>query len=507
MPVCRFNISILLILLIAWGFVLPTATGDTNLPDIGNSAERLMSPEDEKRLGKEFMRQVRRSLELVEDPTSNEYIQALGEKLASQIDTRGQSFTFFIIKDPTINAFAGPAGYIGVHTGLIESAGSEGELASVIAHEVAHVVQQHLLRSLESSQNMSLATVGAVIAAIVLGSQAGSNIGEAVLASTVAGATQRQLSYSRAHEQEADRVGIEMLARAGYNPNDMADFFETLQQQSRVGQHNIPEFLLTHPVTGSRIADTRGRAAAYDYHQSALGKKEVTKFELIKARLNVLAKNRQEHKELVRNLENSISKKDRSNHLLLYKLALHHQQLSDYDRARQLYAQLLETDPQRVAYVVAAAENELDSKNYERALEILEQPILLYPYNPALITLKAKALLLLDKPQPAMELLQEQIRSGRYAPDMYKLLANTAEKSGNTSEAYEALGNYYVALGEINTAIKHFEEALIRSKNEKFRELRLKTRIKQLKREMVTNRTSETDTGNYFDKPLPLVTK
>jgi predicted Zn-dependent protease len=106
-----------------------------------------------------------------------------------------------------------------------------------------------------------------------------------------------------------------------------------------------------------------------------------------------------------------------------------------------------------------------------------------------------------------MELLQEQIRSGRYAPDMYKLLANTAEKSGNTSEAYEALGNYYVALGEINTAIKHFEEALIRSKNEKFRELRLKTRIKQLKREMVTNRTSETDTGNYFDKPLPLVTK
>ncbi|MGD8570106.1 MAG: M48 family metalloprotease [Gammaproteobacteria bacterium] len=486
---------------------VPCATFGDNLPDIGNSADLLMSPEDEKQLGIEFMRQVRQSLELVDDKTSTEYIQALGEKLASQIDTRGQTFTFFIVKDSTINAFAGPAGYIGIHTGLIEAAKTEGELASVIAHEIAHVVQQHLLRSLESSQKMSLATVGAMIAAIVLGSQAGAQVGEAVLASTVAGATQQQLSYSRAHEQEADRVGIEMLARAGYNPNDMADFFEILQKKSRIGQHNIPEFLLTHPVTGSRIADTRGRAAKYHYHPPAMKPTSTTKFELVKARLEVLSENRQEHKERIDNLEQSLSKNEKPNQVTLYKLALHHQELGDYDKARALFSQLRTSDPQRIAYVIASAENEIDSKNYQQALEILDEPVLLYPHNPALITLKAKALLLTNQPKPALNILQDQIRSGRYTPDIYKLLANAEEKSGNDSGAYEALGNYYVALGEINTAIKHFEEALQRVKDNHFRELRLKAMLEKLKREMITNRTSQPDTRNYFDKPVPLVTQ
>ena len=169
----------------------PVAGLANNLPDIGNSAELLMSPEDERRLGQSFMRQVRAALPLVDDITSNEYIQSLGEKLASQIDTRGQKFTFFIVNDPTINAFAGPAGYIGVHTGLILAAKNEGELSSVMAHEIAHVTQRHLFRSIESSQNMSVATIGALIAAILLGSQAGGQVGEAVLATTMAG-TQQQ---------------------------------------------------------------------------------------------------------------------------------------------------------------------------------------------------------------------------------------------------------------------------------------------------------------------------
>lgn len=496
-----------LALLAVYIVAVPGSAFGDNLPDIGNSADLLMSPEDEKQLGKEFMRQVRQSLTLVDDRTSNEYIQELGEKLASQIDTRGQTFTFFIVKDSTINAFAGPAGYIGVHTGLIEAADTEGELASVIAHEIAHVVQQHLLRSLESSQQMSLATVGAMIAAIVLGSQAGAQVGEAVLASTVAGATQRQLSYSRAHEQEADRVGIEMLARAGYNPNDMADFFEILQKKSRIGQHDIPEFLLTHPVTGSRIADSRGRAAKFDYHPPAVKSAGATKFQLVKARLEVLSENRQEHQQRIAHLEQTLTKNEKPNPVTLYKLALHHQQLGDYGKARAILSQLRESEPQRIAYVIASAENEIDSKNYQQALEILNEPVLLYPHNPALTTLEAKALLLTSKPKSALTVLQEQIRSGRYTPDIYKLLANAQEKSGNNSEAYEALGNYYVALGETNTAIKHFEEALHRVKDNHIRELRLKAVIEKLKHEVITNRTAESDTGNYFDKPVPLVTK
>lgn len=508
----RRPIVIITLIHALWMVLIPTMVmGDNILPDIGSSSEQLMSPEDEKRLGKEFMHQVRQSLKLVDDSTSNEYIQALGEKLASQIDTRGQTFSFFIVQDSTINAFAGPAGYIGVHSGLIDAAESEGELASVMAHEIAHVVQQHLLRSLESSKNMSLATVGALIAAIVLGGQAGGQVGEAVFASTVAGATQQQLSYSRAHEQEADRVGIEMLARAGYNPNDMARFFEVLQQKSRIGQHNIPEFLLTHPVTGSRIADSKGRAASYHFTppkpDSTTSSNTAPTFELVKARLEVLSEDRSEQKEILRSMEKALANSGKSNHVLLYKIALHHQQLGNYDRARTILSQLREAEPQRIAFVIASAENEIDSQNYQRAIEILQEPILLYPDNPALTMLKAKALLMSDEAASAMRVLQEQIRSGRYTPENYKLLASAAQKSGHISEAYEALGNYYFALGETNTAIKHFEAALEKTAQDKYRELRLRARIKQLKEEMVINQSSEQKPGKYFDKPVSLVTQ
>ena len=486
-PIIRFSIFAII------GMSLFTVVSSaSNLPDIGNSAELLMSPEDERRLGNEFMRQVRAALPLVDDITSNEYIQALGEKLASQIDTRGQKFTFFIVDDPTINAFAGPAGYIGVHTGLILAAKTEGELSSVMAHEIAHVTQRHLFRSIESSQNMSIATVGAIIAAILLGSAAGGEVGEAVLASTMAGAQQQQLSYSRAHEQEADRVGIEMLASAGYNPNDMANFFETLEKQSRFSAHSIPEFLLTHPVTTSRIADTRGRAAAYKYvPRQKASKYEPSAFQLLRTRLNVLTVHNEQQKELIREFEKSLKKTEKVNHLKLYEMALRYQQQGDYNQSRKLLARLLKSDSQRLAYILAAAENEINAKNYSTAIDLLHEPMLINPNNLALTTLHAKASLLINDVETVIPLLENQIRSGRYTPETFKLLANASQKAGKTSEAYEALGNYYLALGEFNTAIKHFEEALQKTGNDNFRELRLKAKIKQLKGDLVSNRTTE----------------
>lgn len=461
----------------------------SDLPDIGNSSELLMSPEDERRLGMEFMRQVRASLKLVDDISSKEYIQALGEKLASQVDTRGQTFTFFIVDDSTINAFAGPAGYIGVHTGLIMAARNEGELSSVMAHEIAHVIQRHLFRSIESTQSMSMATIGAIIAAILLGSQAGGQVGEAVLASTLAGAQQQQLSYSRAHEQEADRVGIEMLASAGYNPNDMADFFETLLQASKFNQHSIPEFLLTHPVTISRIADTRGRAASYkSVPDKKPAKGEPSAFDLVKTRLEVLSVKNAQQRPIV--IEFEKTQNENVNHLKLYEMALRYQELGSFARAQQLLNRLLEAEPQRLAYILAAAENEIDANNYEAAIKLLNRSILIYPDNLALNMLHARASLLDNNPSTAIRVLENQIRTGRYEAETFKLLASARQKAGHKSEAYEALGNYYQSLGEFNTAINHFEEALKETGDNQFRELRLKAIIKQLKGDLISNHTA-----------------
>ena len=468
----------------------------SNLPDIGNSAELLMSPEDEKRIGTEFMRQVRQQLKLDEDISSNEYIQQLGNKLASQIDTRGQTFTFFIVSDPSINAFAGPGGYIGVHTGLITSAKSEGELASVLAHEIAHVVQRHLLRSMESSKNMSLATFGAIIAAMVLGGE----VGEAVFASTLAGTAQSQLSYSRAHEQEADRVGIEMLSRAKYNPNDMPNFFETLQRQSRYSQTNIPELLLTHPVTSSRIADTRARAELLaknsqenfdDEPSNSAMSKSASQFELIQARLEILSQKIGSVTERSTLLPAAEKKNEKTNHLEIYKVALNHFRKGEYDKARSKLKILLKDEPLRIAYLSAAAENEIADNRYNAAVELLKEPLLSYPNNLSLTLLSAQAMLLNNNPQSARILLQNLIRAGNYTPDAYKLLAKAEKQSGHESQAYEAMGDYYYVLREFNSAINHFEQALKKNNDGNFRELQLKGRISQLKAELIKLRTDQ----------------
>lgn len=484
--------GLVLVLLLTPSLALAT----NNLPDIGNSAELLMSPEDEKRIGQEFMRQVRHQLKLEEDLISNQYIQHLGDKLASQIDTRGQSFTFFIISDPSINAFAGPGGFIGVHTGLILAANTEGELASVLAHEISHVVQRHLLRSMESSQNMSLATFGAIIAAMILGGE----VGEAIFASTIAGTTQTQLSYSRAHEQEADRVGIEMLVRAHYDPDDMPNFFETLQRRNRFSQHNIPELLLTHPVTASRIADTRARAATYKKAGSSTVAKnslvknkhnKATQFQLIQARLEILSQSVASLTEYS-NLETPGKPENRkTNHLELYKKGLELFRRGDHKKARKLFRQLVEEEPLRIAYLATAAENEIADKNYKAAVELLKEPLLTYPNNLSLTLLSAKAQLLDKNPEDARSLLQKQIRSGLYTAETYKLLAKAEKQSGYESQAYEAMGDYYYALREINSAINHFEQALKKNSDGNFRELQLKGRISQLKAELLKLRTDE----------------
>jgi len=480
------------------------------LPDIGSSAELLMSPEDEKKLGKEFMRQVRRSFKLEDDIASNEYIQNLGTKLASQIDTRDQTFTFFIIKDPTINAFAGPGGYIGVHTGLISAAQTEGELASVLAHEIAHVVQRHLIRSLESSnksQKLSLATFGAMIAAMMLGGHVDGQVTEAVIASTVAGSVQNQLSFSRAHEQEADRVGIEMLYRAGYDPINMANFFEILQRRTRIGQNDIPEFLLTHPVTASRIADARNRAAALgpvanNLHPVTTESLRPTSFEIAKTRIDVLTATQHQQSEAISNLEKMISRKRNLTPLQQYEIALRYQGLDEYEKARKWLKELLKSEPQRIAYVVAAAENEIADKRYQAAIHLTGEKLLIYPNNYELTTLYAQASLLNNKAKSAQIALQKLIRANHFKPFTYKLLATAAQQAGNNSEAYEALGEYYNELGDIDIAIKHFEAALEKSDKEKTRDLRLKAKIAQLKKELLKIRTEPQNSRNYFDKPL-----
>ena len=233
------------------------------LPDMGNPVDAIITRGDEYRIGLTVMRQLREQGQILEDPEISEYIQALGSRIAAQATDDGNRFTFFVVRDPAINAFALPGGFIGINQGLLLATKSESELASVLAHEIAHVTQRHIARSIRAAGRQSLATTAMVIAGILLGAVGGGDAAQAAIAIAQGTAAQQQINDTRSNEQEADRVGISYLAAAGFDPNAMPAFFETMNRRQGLSGQNIPEFILTHPVTTNRIAESRDRAKDY----------------------------------------------------------------------------------------------------------------------------------------------------------------------------------------------------------------------------------------------------
>lgn len=241
---------------------------DNRLPDIGSSAGNVLSPARQAEYGSMVLAQLRHEGYVLEDPLLDGWLREVGHRLGGSSDRPQQAFTFFLLRDRQINAFATLGGYIGMNAGLILSASREDEMAGVLAHEIAHVTQQHVLRGAEKAQRDSLPIMLAMLGAIVAAQQAGGNSsGDATSAAVMGGLgmlQQRQIDYTRDNEAEADRVGIRNLSRGGYDPEAMADFFQTLQATVRMNQGDerasVPSYLQTHPVTLTRVSEARERA-------------------------------------------------------------------------------------------------------------------------------------------------------------------------------------------------------------------------------------------------------
>ena len=441
-----------------------------SLPDLGVAGGNLISLEQEQVIGREFMRSVRHSLPILDDAIVTAYLQNLGERLISQIDGYEQKVTFFLVKDPSINAFAGPGGYIGVHAGLILSARTEGELVSVLAHELSHVVQRHLVRSLENGQRMELTTMAAMIAAILIGSQ-NAQAGQAVLTGAMANSAQTQLSYSRLHEQEADRVGLTMMTRAGYSPQEMVSFFETLQSANRYAGLRSLELLQTHPLTLSRIADARNRAAQIS---TGTAGDDLT-FQLIKARVRVLTGDsiyllRQQTAEEIPAAA------------VQYQQALNWLKEKEYAKARKALKQLIESDEQRLLYHLSAIEIELSANQPKAAHALLENALNLFPNNLSLIEMLAKTLMQEERPAEASALLAEQLR---YAPSprLYNMHAQAAKAAGQYADAYQSLAELYYLDGNMPQAISSLDQALKEGGKTEYERLAMEAKLADWKKE------------------------
>lgn len=260
----------------ALAFALAFAAGasaqDNRLPDIGSSAGAVLSPAKQAEYGAMVLAQLRHEGYILDDPLMDGWLRDVGLRLASSSDRPQQSFTFFMLRDRQINAFATLGGYIGMNAGLVLAAEREDQVAGVLAHEIAHVTQQHVLRGAEKAQRDSLpillATLGAIVAAQQAGGTSSGNATTAALMTGMGLLQQRQIDYTRDNESEADRVGIRTLAHGGFDPEAMAEFFETLQSMVRMNQGDersrVPGYLQTHPITLTRISEARERAGKLD---------------------------------------------------------------------------------------------------------------------------------------------------------------------------------------------------------------------------------------------------
>ncbi|WP_425602218.1 M48 family metalloprotease [Luteimonas aquatica] len=240
---------------------------ENRLPDIGSSAGTVLGPAEQKEYGQMMLAQLRHYDYILEDPLIDDWLRTLGTRLGAASDNPKQDFTFFMMKDRQINAFATLGGYVGVNAGLVLAADEEDEVAGVLGHEIAHVTQQHVLRSVERAKRDSVPILLAMLGAIAISQTGGNSSGDAAMAAMASAqgiAAQRQINYTRSNESEADRIGIQTLARSGYDPRAMAQMFETMQALSRVNRggekERAPDYLLTHPVTTLRIAEAKERA-------------------------------------------------------------------------------------------------------------------------------------------------------------------------------------------------------------------------------------------------------
>jgi predicted Zn-dependent protease len=446
----------------------------SDLPNIGDSSGAAISPEQQQQLGAEMMRQLRQSGVVLENTEITSYLNALGQRLTSNSDSGGQKFTFFVVNEPDINAFAGPGGYIGVNSGLILAAENESELAGVLAHEISHVTQHHLARAFEAQQGLSLPSMAAMLAGILIGTQ-NTQAGMAAISAVAAGGAQYQINFTRANEKEADRVGIQTLAQSGYDPYGMPRFFERLQKNSRLYGSHPPEFLLTHPVTTNRIAEAEARAANF----KGKGTEDSLNFQLIRAKLRVMEYS--DPKQVLEDFQRYMDTTGNAPPYKQYEYALLLAEAGKTDEAARILEKLHRKDPDQIAYRLALANVYEQGGNYTQALKLYKDSLALYPNNLTFLLPYAHALIVANQASSAYKLASDIGKDQYDNPLVYKLLAQASEATGRQVEMHEAMSQYYYLNGYTRDAIQQLELASREPGLSEYDSARIDARQKELK--------------------------
>lgn len=438
-----------LALLLSLSLAFPAAAID--LPDLGDVAAGDLSPLTERRIGDSIMQEIRwRDPAYLDDTEVEEYLNRLGRQLAAHSPNPQQALEFFGIRDNTLNAFALPGGYIGVHTGLILAAESESELASVLGHEIAHVTQRHIAQLVGKQSQAGMVMLASILVAI-LAARSNSQMSEAALAAGQAGAIQSQLGYSRDLEHEADRVGLQTLEGAGFDVRGMPSFFERLQRAGRLYENNAPAYLRTHPLTTARIADMENRVGQMRYRQVV----DSADFHFVRAKLRAAAG---APLDALKDMEaRAVAQPDDA--AARYGLVRAQLRAGRVEEARRGLAALTGEAAPSPFIAALAAEVHLAARDPGAAVAVLEEGRARFPQSRSLRYAQVDALLAGGRADAALALAREAVQQRSDDARMWANLSRANAALGRRTAQHRAQAEVYALRGALPAAIEQLEIA------------------------------------------------
>ena len=429
---------------------------DLNLPNLGDRVSGVISLEQERLLGQSFLEQVYAQAPLINDPIIQEYTELLIYKLSETSQVKDRQFTIVLIDEKSLNAFAAPGGVIGVNGGLFLNAGNEAQLASVLGHELAHLSQRHFARNVLRGKDTNLASSLVMVSAIALAII--SNNPTAFIAGPAA-LQQQQLRYSRIFEREADRYGFNNLIAAGYDPAGMGQMFENMAKVRKLSGDNPPEFLLTHPVTSSRVSDAFNAADQIDFTG---GKKNTINFEFIKGRLKVKY-NSLSPQAAVRYFAKAQIDDPTNENKYAFLKAL--QSNGQTEKALEILNEILKKYPKNLILNITKSEILLSGQKIIEARDNIEQVLNISPGNYPASIVKAKILSSKKEFIKAEEVLRDLLITKNRDPNLWMELSEVQRAGKNIVGYHLSRGEYYTLIGDFDNALNQFQFALSLSGN------------------------------------------
>lgn len=454
--------------------VVSTNALANELPDLGDVSATVLSPLQEQAIAEQILRDVAVSDEVLHDPEISDYLQALGNRLASNGPDQRQKFSFFVVQDNSINAFAMPGGVIGVHTGLVLAANSESELASVLGHEIGHVTQRHLARMLASQKYDTFKNIAGIALALLV-ARANPQLASGAMTTTSAIGVQNKLDYTRDYEREADRVGLQILESGGFDVRAMPAFFTTLQRGTRFAEGGAPSFLRTHPLTSERIADVANRVDQMPYKQVS----DSIEFQYVKAKLRATNGAVQSAIDVFE--QNIREKRYSSEAAEHYGLAVALLRKNSPVQAEKEVAWLKKNAPLHPMIENLSARLAVAKNNPQQAAAQYQAGLKLFPDNRALIYGYAEHFLAIKQPDNAINLVKSKQATHPDDPYFFDLMARGYIMQNKVLLGHQAQGEAYYRRYNLERAIEQMDLAAKARDGDFYQTSIVEARLKQLR--------------------------